>query len=120
MSPPSSFNSPNPLRVITQRLSSTAPQQLPHVVPSLANSLLNCRLAFSSSDGQTQNKDRSEAEVLVHKFKTQISAFLQDKNAATRWSAIVLIKATMEVGGWEILQSAGPWTRGLLGILGVR
>ncbi len=34
--------------------------------------------------------------------------------------AVVLIKAVVEVGGWEVLQGSEPWVRGLLAVLGVR
>jgi hypothetical protein len=46
-----------------------------------------------------------------------LSTLLQDRTIHGRWSAIVLIKATIEVGGWETLQKCLPWVRGLLGIL---
>ncbi|MCJ1380682.1 hypothetical protein MMC17_003790 [Xylographa soralifera] len=42
---------------------------------------------------------------------------LQDKSVEARWSAVVLIKATVEAGGWSVLQNCGAWTRGLLAIL---
>lgn len=32
---------------------------------------------------------------------------------------MVLIKAVVEVGGWEILQGAESWVRGLLSLFGV-
>ncbi len=56
--------------------------------------------------------------MLVHKFKTQISALLQGRTTEERWAAVVLIKATVEAGGWEVLSGSGAWVRGLLGILG--
>lgn len=70
------------------------------------------------SSTQTSNaKTSSEASVAVHKYKTLLSTLLQDRTIQGRWSAIVLIKATIEVGGWETLQKSLPWVRGLLGIL---
>lgn len=53
----------------------------------------------------------------VHKFRTLIATLLQDRSVQGRWSAIVLIKATIEVGGWETLHKSSPWIRGLLGFL---
>ncbi|KAJ4366803.1 hypothetical protein N0V83_007328 [Neocucurbitaria cava] len=53
----------------------------------------------------------------MHKYRTLLSTLLQDRTVQGRWSAIVLIKATIEVGGWETLQKCLPWVRGLLGFL---
>jgi pre-rRNA-processing protein RIX1 len=104
------------LRALTFRISSTATAQLPQHVPAIAASLSNCRALLSST--QTSNaKSSSEASVAVHKYRTLLSTLLQDRTLQGRWSAIVLIKATIEVGGWETLQKCLPWVRGLLGIL---
>lgn len=109
----------SPLRAISQRLTSTPPKQLPYIVPYLANAIFSCGDQLSEPESHSRAKDGSDDAVLVHKFKTQISTLLQDKIVESRWAAVVLIKATIEVGGWEILHGVGPWTRGLLGILGV-
>ena len=104
------------LRALSFRISSTATAQLPQHVPAIAASLSNCRTLLSST--QTSNaKSSSEASVAVHKYRTLLSTLLQDRTVQGRWSAIVLIKATIEVGGWETLQKGLPWVRGLLGIL---
>lgn len=104
------------LRALSFRISSTATAQLPHHVPAIAASLSSCRTLLSST--QTSNaKSSSEASVAVHKFRTLLSTLLQDRSVQGRWSAIVLIKATIEVGGWETLQKSLPWVRGLLTIL---
>ncbi|KAF2630345.1 hypothetical protein BU25DRAFT_489137 [Macroventuria anomochaeta] len=104
------------LRALSFRISSTATAQLPQHVPAIAASLSNCRTLLSST--QTSNaKSSSEASVAVHKYRTLLSTLLQDRTVQGRWSAVVLIKATIEVGGWETLQKALPWVRGLLGIL---
>ena len=110
----------SPLGAITQRLASTPTQQIPHLVPFLTTNLFNCRTTLSASGNLHARKDGPDTAVFVHKYKTQLSTLLQDKSPEGRWSAIVLIKATVEVGGWEILQGAGAWVRGLLGVLGVR
>lgn len=112
-------HAPTPLRAITQRLTSTPPKQLPYIVPYLANALTGCADQFSEPQSHSRAKDGSDAAVLVHKYKTQISTLLQEKSVECRWAAVVLIKATVEVGGWEVLHETGPWTRGLIGILGV-
>ena len=111
------LNTPSPLRAITVRLSSTPPKQLPHIACFLANDISRCAAELSSPSSQSKNG--SESAVLVHKLKTQISALLQGKHVEERWSAVVLVKATVEAGGWEVLQSSGAWVRGMLAILGV-
>ncbi|KAF3035897.1 hypothetical protein E8E12_000983 [Didymella heteroderae] len=104
------------LRALSFRISSTVTAQLPQHVPAIAASLSSCRTLLSST--QTSNaKSSSEASVAVHKFRTLLSTLLQDRTVQGRWSAIVLIKATIEVGGWETLQKGLPWVRGLLSIL---
>ncbi len=108
------------LRVITQRLSSTPTWQLPHIVPYIASTIGKCGKLFLATDSQDQHRDGGDAAVLVHKFKTQISTLLQDKSFEGRWAAIVLVKATIEIGGWEMLKGSTSWVRSLLGILGVR
>lgn len=109
----------NPLRVITQRLAATPSCQLPHIVPQLANLVTLCRQKFSTSSSSNQSGSGSEDVVLTHKYKTQLSTLLQDRNSQARYAALVLIKATIETGGWNILREAAPWVRGLMGIIGV-
>ena len=72
---------------------------------------------MSTKNGQVASETKSA--VIVHKLKTQLSALLQDKNAEARYAAVILIKASVEVGGWNVLQGIGAWVRGLIGILGV-
>lgn len=105
------------LRVITQRLAFTPAWQLPNIVVHLASSLTTCKAILATSDSRHQRNDGSDAAILVHKFKTQLSALLQDKNPEARWGAIVLIKATVETGGWEVQRGCGAWVRGLISIL---
>ena len=109
----------NPLRVVTQRLSSTPFKQLPHVAPYLATTIAQSGKAFAAPTREGQAVGGSESAVIVHKFKTQLSALLQDKSPEARYAAVILIKATVEVGGWNVLQGVAAWVRGLIGILGV-
>jgi pre-rRNA-processing protein RIX1 len=104
------------LRALTFRISSTATLQLPQHVPAIAASLANCRTLLSSPQAAA-SKTSSESAVAVHKYRTLLSTLLQDRTIQGRWSAIVLIKATVEIGGWESLQKCLPWVRGLLGVL---
>jgi len=104
------------LRALTFRISSTATLQLPQHVSTIAASLANCRSLLSTAQA-TGAKSATEASVAVHKYRTLLSTLLQDRTIQGRWAAIVLIKSTIEIGGWETLQKALPWVRGLLGIL---
>ena len=108
------------MRAVTQRLSATLSKNVGHVAPYLAGALRDCKDVLSSPQNHVMGKEGSETAVLVHKFKSQISALLQDKAVEARWAAVVLIKATIELGGWEILRGCGAWVRGLLGLLSVR
>ena len=105
------------LRTLNFRISSTPTPQLPQHVPAIAASLANCRALLSSPQAAGLKSSSSEASVAVHKYRTLLSTLLQDRTVQGRWSAIVLIKATIEVGGWESLQKASPWVRGLMAIL---
>lgn len=105
------------LRALTFRISSTPTVQLPQHVPAIAASLANCRTLLSSPQTSGSKASSSEASVAVHKYRTLISTLIQDRTVHGRWSAVVLIKATIEVGGWETLQKCLPWVRGLLGFL---
>lgn len=108
-----------PLRSVTQRITATPFKQLPYIAPYLATTIAEHGKRLFEFPKESLNGDRSDITVLVHKFKTQLSALLQDKSPEARYGSVVLIKATIEVGGWNILQSSGPWVRGLISILGV-
>lgn len=101
---------------MTFRISSTPTSQLPQQIPAISASLPRCKDLISSSQ-LPGSKDASESAVAIHKYKTQLLALLQDRTVQGRWTAIVLIKATIEIGGWGVLQKSGPWVRGLLSIL---
>jgi pre-rRNA-processing protein RIX1 len=105
------------LRALSFRISSTPTSQLPQHVPAIAASLASCRTILSSPQTSGIKATSSEYSVAVHKFRTLLSTLLQDRTPHGRWCAIVLIKATIEVGGWETLQKSLPWVRGLLGFL---
>ena len=107
------------LRVVTQRLSSTPFKQLPHISPYLATIIAQHGNLLAASTKEGQVAGDTESAVVVHKLRTQLSALLQDKNPEARYAAVILIKSTVEVGGWKTLQGVGAWVRGLIGILGV-
>ncbi|TEY77225.1 hypothetical protein BOTCAL_0057g00150 [Botryotinia calthae] len=109
---------PSELRILCLRLTSTPPNDLPSLVPSLVQYVLRCQIPLSTPSVNSGKADASQSAVLVHKLKTQLTALLNGKSAPGRFAAIVLIKVVVEVGGWEILRDAGSWVRGLLSILG--
>ncbi len=117
MAPYSAAPSSIPLRVVTQRLSTTPTKQLPHIAPYLATNISECRKAFI--DLQGDSRDYSETSIIIHKLRTQITALLHDRSPEARLSAVILIKAMVEVGGWTTLQKVGPWVRELIAIISV-
>jgi hypothetical protein len=82
--------------------------------------LLGCQVPLSNPAGNAAKADAPASSVLVHKLKTQLSTLLNGKSPEGRFTAVVLIKTVIEVGGWEILHGAESWVRGLLALLGVR
>ncbi|KAK1087100.1 hypothetical protein LTR33_001225 [Friedmanniomyces endolithicus] len=103
------------LRAITYRLSSTPPSQLPHVTAQLAGQVWACKDLISSPPGST--KQGNEGSITVNRFRTYLSTLLQDRTIEGRWAAVVLVKATIEAGGVEVLSKSNAWVRSLLGIL---
>ncbi|OJD39004.1 armadillo-like helical [Diplodia corticola] len=116
MAPSQDVYAANALKAVTYRLSSVPAKQLPALIPHVTATLPACKPVLSAPQ-IASGKDASETAVLVHKFRTQISTLLQDRSVEARWSAVILAKSAVELGGWEMLQKSGPWVRGLLGIL---
>jgi pre-rRNA-processing protein RIX1 len=56
---------------------------------------------------------------LVHKLKTNISTLLNGRSREGRFAAVGLIKATVDIGGWEVLRDSESWVRGLISIVQV-
>jgi pre-rRNA-processing protein RIX1 len=110
---------PSELRLLCHQLSSTPSAQLPNVTPTLLRNLLRCQAPLRLGGNPDTNSDALESSVLVHKLKTQISTFLYGKSTEGRFTAVVLIKVIVAVGGWEVLRGVEPWVRGLLSVLGV-
>lgn len=112
----------SPLYAITQRLNLTPVAELPQITSFLASSIYNSSGVLSrpqdSRNGRGNEGD--DDAILVHKLKTRLSSLLQDQSPHARWTAVILIKAAVEAGGWEILHGTASWLRGILSILGVR
>ncbi|KAL6696116.1 rRNA processing/ribosome biogenesis domain-containing protein [Trichoderma pleuroticola] len=105
------------LRVLTRKLTSIPPAQLPHSLPSLIRHVLRCRDALSAPQDPKAKGDASQTSMLVHKLKTSITTHLNGRSREGRFAAIGLIKAAVDVGGWETLRGSEVWVRGLLSIV---
>jgi hypothetical protein len=114
--PPSSSLS---LRTLSHLITTTPADILPQTTPYLLSILNNCGTILSATDSHATGKEATDSSILVHKYIVQLSALLHGKSFQARWTAVALIKATIELGGWEILRNSGAWVRGLLGILAV-
>ncbi|KAK1781725.1 rRNA processing/ribosome biogenesis-domain-containing protein [Copromyces sp. CBS 386.78] len=109
---------PPDLRVLCRRLASTPVDDLPHICPLLVSHVLRCGEALSAVP-ETKAKDKSsETATLVHRLRTHITTLLTGKSASGRFAAVSLVKAVIDVGGWESLRASDAWIRGLISILG--
>lgn len=107
------------LRAVTHRLTTTPVQQLPPIASFLATSLSDCGELLSAPQSQKAGKTESDDALQIHKLKTRLASLLQDKSVEGRWTAVVLMKATVEAGQWEVLRGCEPLVRSLIGILAV-
>lgn len=105
--------------MLCNQLSSIPTAQLPQITSLLLRNVLRCQGPLSSPSNNAAKADASEASVLVHKLKTHVSTLLHGKSTEGRFTAIILVKGIIDVGGWEVLRGAEPWVRGLLAILTV-
>ncbi|KAF9248308.1 hypothetical protein DTO012A7_1320 [Penicillium roqueforti] len=105
------------LRAITHRLTTTPVEQLPSIASFLATSLNDCAELLSTPQTQKSGKSDSENAIQIHKLKTRLASLLQDRSVEGRWTAVVLVKATVEAGQWEILRGYEPIVRSLISIL---
>lgn len=102
------------LRAAVHQLTSTPTAELPFIASYLSSTLANCGPIISSPDTGGQ-----DAPLLIQRLKARITSLLQDKTVEGRWTGVVLVKAVVESGRWEILRGSEQWVRGLLGILAV-
>ncbi|KAK5631780.1 hypothetical protein RRF57_007494 [Xylaria bambusicola] len=100
---------PPELRTICRRLTSTEVEQLPSLLPILLKEVGRCQEPLSQS-----SETSSEASVLIHKLKTHITSLLNGRTSQGRFVGAALVKAAVETGGWECLQTSGPWVNGLI------
>lgn len=114
-----STSTPTDLRVICRKLASIDPQQLPHSLPSLVDHVLRCKTALAAPQDAKAKGDKSETAMLVHKLKASITTHLNSRTKQARFAAIALVKAAVDVGGWEVLRGSQPWVQGLLAVVQV-
>ncbi|KAJ6446660.1 short-chain dehydrogenase [Purpureocillium lavendulum] len=120
---------PPDLRVLCRKLTSIPPAQLPHALPALTRHVVRCKDALAAApheQQQQQQKSKDDAAsaqsaaALVHKLKASITTLLNGRSREARFAAVGLVKAVVDVGGWEMLRASEPWARGLLSIIQVR
>lgn len=109
---------PPELRSLCRKLS-TAPEQLPNLLPGLLRDVKRCKGPLSVPQDSKTNANSPEALVLVHQLRKQIDSLLSGKTPQGRFVATALAKAVIETGGWECLRASGPWVVKLLAILQV-
>ncbi|KAI1106293.1 hypothetical protein F4804DRAFT_51892 [Jackrogersella minutella] len=108
---------PPELRNLCRRLTATKVEQLPALLPSLLKDLLRCQEPLSRPQESKASENSSESAVLVHKLKVQISTLLSSRTTHGRFVGVALVKATIEIGGWECLRTSESWVHGLLSVL---
>ena len=110
---------PPELRVVCRRLTSTPADDLPRLCPILISHVLRCGSALSATPDAKAKDKTSEVTLLLHKLRTHITTLLTGRKASGRFAAVCLIKAIIDVGGWESLRLSEPWIRGLISVLQV-
>jgi len=107
------------LRAVTHRLTTTPVQDLPQITSFLATALGDCAELLFSPQPQKIGKNGSDNAVQLHRLKSRLASLLQDRTCEGRWTAVILVKATLEAGQWEVLRGFEPIVRSLIAILAV-
>lgn len=110
---------PPDLRVLCRKLTSIPATELPRALPSLTNHIVRCKRQLSASLDPKAKDKTAEVAGLVHKLKTSTTTLVNSRTPEGRFAAAALIKAVLDVGGWETLRTSEPWARGLLAIIQV-
>ncbi|KAK7937935.1 uncharacterized protein PG986_014803 [Apiospora aurea] len=108
---------PPELRSLCRKLTTTKPDQLPSLLPSLLKDIQRCQGPLSAPQEAKTGANSTEAAVLVHKLRTQITTLLNGRTIEGRFAAVALVKAFIEAGGWECLRASDAWVKGLLSVL---
>ena len=110
---------PSELRLLCRQLTSSPPQELLSVLPSLVRYVVACREPLSRAPDKLAKGDEAETQSLVHKLRTQLTSLLTSRSSEGRFIAACLVKAAVDVGGWETLRLSGAWVSGLLAMVTV-
>ncbi|KAK8076554.1 hypothetical protein PG994_003826 [Apiospora phragmitis] len=108
---------PPELRSLCRKLTTTKPDQLPSLLPLLLKDIQRCQGPLSAPQEAKTGSNSTEAAVLVHKLRTQITTLLNGRTVEGRFVAVALVKAFIETGGWECLRASDAWVKGLLSVL---
>ena len=107
----------NKLRIVSQRISTVPTRHLPQIIKHLAALVSESRNQLCSP-AHGKSVQGSDHGVLLHKYKTQLSTLLQDKDPRARFAAAVLVKSTIEAGDTEVLKQSSRWVGSLISTLG--
>lgn len=110
---------PPDLRVLCRKLSSLEPHQLLHSLPILLNHVVRCKQPLSTARDPKAKGEAAEVAGLVNKLKASLTTLVESRVREARFASIALIKAVVDVGGWEVLKDCERWVRGLLSIIQV-
>ncbi|KAK7990927.1 hypothetical protein PG990_015207 [Apiospora arundinis] len=108
---------PPELRSLCRKLTATKTEQLPSLLPLLLKDIQRCSGPLSAPQDAKTGANSTEANVLVHKLRTQITTLLNGRTVEGRFVAVALVKAYIETGGWESLRTSDAWVKGLLSVL---
>ena len=110
---------PPDLRILCQTLTTNSPGELISSCPVLVSQVLHCGGPLSAHLEPKAKDASSESSMLVRRLKLQTNSFLHGKTPSGRFIGIVLVKAIIDIGGWECLRTCEPWVQGLIAILHV-
>ncbi|KAF3894911.1 hypothetical protein GTR04_2974 [Trichophyton interdigitale] len=106
------------LRAAVHNLCTIPVKDLLSTAEYIATTISESSAILSVPANQGQSAGEPDKAVLLQKLKARITSLLQDKTVEGRWAGVVIVKATVESGGWEILRGCEPWARSILAILG--
>ncbi|EFR00717.1 hypothetical protein MGYG_03722 [Nannizzia gypsea CBS 118893] len=106
------------LRAAIHNLCSIPVKDLPSTAEYIATTISECSAILSVPANQGQSAGEPDRAVLLQKLKARITSLLQDKTVEGRWTGVILVKATVESGKWEILRGCESWVRHILAVLG--
>ncbi|OAL69501.1 hypothetical protein A7D00_6621 [Trichophyton violaceum] len=106
------------LRAAVHNLCTIPVKELTSTAEYIATTISESSAILSVPANQGQSAGEPDKAGLLQKLKARITSLLQDKTVEGRWAGVVIMKATVESGRWEILRGCEPWARYILAILG--